>query len=339
MNSIINKTRRISSLFRYLTFHRILNLTLIFISYFKSFFGFYKLKNCDPYFISIESSNYCNLHCPECQVGIREKPLPGRTTFDFTHYKNIIDELKKTLIHVILYFQGEPFLNKKLYEMIRYAKKSNIYTSTSTNGQFLNNNNAREIVESGLNKLIISIDGYTQEVYETYRVGAKLEKTVEGIKLVVAWKEKLKSLTPLVEMQFLVLKTNEHQIKDMKKLAKLLKVDRMTFKTAQLYDFENGNILLPTKQKYARYQINKNGKYEIKSKLPNHCWRLWSGSVVNTNGEVLPCCFDKNSEHSYGNSMEKSFAENWHSKDATNFRKGILYNRKQNEICRNCTSK
>jgi radical SAM protein with 4Fe4S-binding SPASM domain len=289
--------------------------------------------------LSIETANYCNLHCPECPVGTGENPKTERSTFDLTLYRRLIDEQKSTLQHVILYFQGEPLINHQLHEFIHYAHQAKIYTSTSTNGQLLNKKNAKDLVESGLDKLIVSVDGSTQEAYASYRVGGKLQKTLDGIREIVYWKRELKSVTPLVEMQFIVLKTNEHQLADMKKLARELEVDRLTFKTAQLYDFKYGNKLLTSLNKYARYRKMKDETFEIKSKLPNHCWRLWSGAVVNAHGEVLPCCFDKGSDFSFGNVKDATFAASWHTKKASGFRDSILENRKQYEMCRNCTSK
>jgi radical SAM protein with 4Fe4S-binding SPASM domain len=253
-------------------------------------------------------------------------------------YKKLIKELKPTLLHVIFYFQGEPFLNKDLKDFVQYAHDAHIYTSTSTNGQFLTDKNAKEIVLSGLDKLIVSIDGTTQEVYEIYRAGGSLNKAIEGIKGIVAWKKELKSATPLVEIQFLVLKTNEHQMQEMKILVKSLGIDRLKFKTAQLYDFEYGNALMTSKRKYSRYIKKNDGKYHIKVKQPNRCWRLWSGSVVNTKGDVLPCCFDKKYDFSFGNIQESSFFSIWHSKKASDFRGKVLQNRKQFEMCKNCTS-
>ena len=225
----------------------------------------------------------------------------------------------------------------KLTEMIDYAHKSKIYTSTSTNGQFLTEKITKEIVLSKLDKIIVSIDGSTQEIYETYRVGGSLQKAITGIENIVKWKKELRSITPFIEIQFLVLSTNEHQMSEMKYLAKKLNVNRLTFKTAQLSNFENGNILLPTNDKYSRYKLLKDGKYHIKSNLSNHCWRMWSGAVINCNGDVLPCCFDKSSEHSFGNINNDSLSNNWNNKKASYFRGKILQNRKQFDICRNCT--
>lgn len=323
----------------YISFSRINNLFKLIISYFCSLLGFDVMSSRSPFFISIEASNYCNLHCPQCPVGIDKAPRPIPATFDEDNYKRLIDEQKSTLFHVIFYFQGEPFLHKSLSGLIKYAHDAHIYTSTSTNGHYLTDITAKDIVLSGLDKLIVSIDGSTQEVYELYRQGGNLQKALTGIKSVVAWKKELRSVTPLIEIQFIVFKTNEHQMNDMKILAKSLHADRLSFKSAQLCDVENGHELLTTLKKYARYEKMSNGKYEIKSSLPNHCRRLWGGAVVNTQGEVLPCCFDKGSEFSFGNVNNQSFAKNWHSASATSFRAKLLQNRKQFEMCRNCTSK
>lgn len=336
---ISDKITRLLVVVKYLTVRRFSNLLKLFVSYLFSTTGIQKRVGLFPFFIAVETSNYCNLHCPECPVGMRADSKIKPAYFNLEVFKKLIDEQKQTLLHVILYFQGEPFLNNQLSEFIEYAHNANIYTSTSTNGQFLNKKNAKDVVLSGLDRLIVSIDGATQEIYESYRVGGKLHKVLDGVTEVVYWKNELKSSTPLLEIQFIVFRTNEHQLFEMKKLAKSLGADRLTFKTAQLYDFENGNKFLTTIQKYSRYKLRRDGKYHIKGNQPNHCWRLWSGAVINANGEVLPCCFDKASDFSFGNINEKPFANIWHNKKASGFRGSILQNRKQYEICRNCTSK
>jgi radical SAM protein with 4Fe4S-binding SPASM domain len=338
MFQIKNKTKRLITLFSYLAISKIINGEKLILSYSLSRLGFQRINQRLPYYISIEASDFCNLHCPECPVGVTKKPKTDRTTFDFALYKKLIDDLSPKLLHAIIYFQGEPMLNNQLADFIRYAHASKIYTSTSTNGQFLTEKTAKEIVLSGLDKLIVSVDGTTQETYQSYRIGGDFQKVLNGIEEVVRWKNILKTATPLLEIQFLVLKTNEHQMHEMRLLAKKLKVDRLTFKTAQLYNFENGNVLMPTKSKYSRYRKNKSGKYEIKKRQSNHCWRMWSGAVVNAHGDVLPCCFDKGSEFSFGNIHENSFYDCWHNEKASGFRAKILQNRKQFEMCRNCTS-
>ena len=322
---------------RYFTFKKILNYLLSRLS-----FIFPNKKNAVlpsflPFFISVEVSNACNLHCPECPVGTNKYKDKILKQFDYEMYKDLMNEIKSTLLHVILYFQGEPLINKQLPDFIKYAHDLGIFTSTSTNGQLIDKGNSREIVLAGLDKIIVSIDGATQEIYEKYRVGGSLDKAIKSIEYINYWKKELKSSTPLVEIQFLVLKTNEHQMNEMRRLAKTLDVNRLKFKSAQIYDFENGNEFIPDKTKYSRYRKLKSGKFVIKGKRQNHCKRLWSGAVVNAFGEVLPCCYDKGSEFSFGNISENSFSAVWHNKKASGFRASILQNRKQHEICRNCT--
>lgn len=291
-----------------------------------------------PVFISLEPSNVCNLHCPECPVGVRtEKVRP--INIDLGLSKKLIDSLSETLTHVIFYFQGEPFMNAQFLELVKYARSKNILTSTSTNGQLINNERAKQIVESGLDRLIISIDGTTQETYEKYRVGGSLEKALQTVKDISAWKKALRKPYPFIEIQFIVMKHNEHQINEIKSLAKTLNADKLTLKTAQIYDFENGSDLIPTDNRYSRYQLSDSGKHQIKSSLKNSCKRLWNGAVVNSKGEILPCCFDKDGKYAFGNLNNDDFKGVWKGKSAENFRKNILSNRSQVDICRNCTEK
>ena len=333
------KLKYLFRLLRFLSFRKVFNYLQLYLSYRFSNSKLFFKTHLLPAFISVEPTNVCQLQCPECPVGLRHENLKNAFQLNETVFRKTIDELKSTLMHVIFYFQGEPLLNKNVSSYINYAHQNNIYTSTSTNAQALNTEFAKNLVLSGLDKLIISIDGSTQEAYEKYRVGGKLDKAIDGIKFVQDWKRKLKSVSPIIEIQFVVFKTNEHQLDDMRALAKELKVERLVFKTAQLYDFENGHPLLTSLEKYARYKLAKDGRYHIKSDLPNRCLRLWTGAVINSKGDLVPCCFDKDSEHSFGNISTESFAHTWHNKKASSFRTSILENRKQFEICRNCTSK
>ncbi len=239
--------------------------------------------------------------------------------------------------YLTFYFQGEPFINPQFLEMVRYASERKIYTATSTNAHFLHDDLARKTVESGLDRLIVSLDGTTQKVYESYRVNGKLDKVLEGTRNVLKWREELKSATPRVVFQFLVVRPNEHQIEEVKHLAEAMGVDEVVFKTAQLYDFENGNPLMPTIDKYARYRKGADGKYRIKNKLLNQCWRMWQGCVVTWDGLVVPCCFDKDATHRMGDLRASSLTKVWYGAPYQDFRQRILRSRSEIDICTNCT--
>lgn len=290
-----------------------------------------------PVSVSFEPTTSCNLRCPECPSGLRAFTRPtGMLQKDF--FRETIDDIHKDLLYLIFYFQGEPFLNREFLDMVKYASKKNIYTATSTNAHYLTDDVAKRTVESGLDRLIISIDGTTQDVYKQYRVGGNLDKVIEGAKNIVKWKKELKSKTPFVFFQFLVVKPNEHQINDIKKLAKEIGVDEVRFKTAQVYDYENDpNNLIPVNEKYSRYKKDKKGNYIAKNKLQNHCWKLHHANVITWDGLVVPCCFDKDATHRLGNLKTQSFKEVWHNDNYKQFRRELMTSRKNIDICANCS--
>ncbi len=289
-----------------------------------------------PMTISIEPTTACNLRCPECPSGLRIfSRETGNLKEDF--FRATIDDLYKDLIYLIFYFQGEPYINPKFLEMVKYASDKGIYTITSTNGHFLNDENARKTIESGLDRMIISVDGTTQEVYENYRKEGKLETVLQGARNVVKWKKELKSSTPHIIFQFLVVKPNEHQIPEIYKLAKEIGVDEVKLKTAQVYDYEQGNDLIPTIDKYSRYKQKEDGTYMVKNELLNHCWKLWHACVITWDGLVVPCCFDKDATHRLGDLKQLKFREVWKGESYQAFRTSLLKGRDQIDICTNCT--
>src|SRR5688572_8733589 len=289
-----------------------------------------------PVSIAFEPTTSCNLRCPECPSGLRSFTRPtGMLQADLFH--TIIDELAPTLQYLTFYFQGEPYLHPQFLEMVKYAAHKNIYTATSTNAHFLKDEHAKATVESSLDRLIISIDGTTQDTYQSYRVGGSLEKVIEGTQNILYWKKKLKSKTPHVVFQFLVVKPNEHQIPEVYKLAARLGVDQVGLKTAQIYDYENGSDLIPEQDAYSRYQKNGEGIYSIKNKMDNQCWKMWHSCVITWDGKVVPCCFDKDALHTLGTLTDKTFSEVWRSEAYRRFRASLLRSRSEIEICKNCT--
>jgi len=180
------------NLVSHLTPRRLWNLGAITGSYILSKWTGKNLHSGMPAAISFEPTTSCNLRCPECPSGLRSFTRPTGM-LDPKFFKKVIDEIHKELIYLVFYFQGEPYLNTSFLELVKYATGKGIYTATSTNAHYLNDDNARKTVESGLDRLIISIDGTTQETYESYRIGGQLNKVIEGAKEVVKWKKELKS--------------------------------------------------------------------------------------------------------------------------------------------------
>jgi radical SAM protein with 4Fe4S-binding SPASM domain len=328
--------RDITHLIGQLSWRRISNAGKVTGSYFLSKWTGKNLHRGMPFAISIEPTTSCNLRCPECPSGLRSFTRPTGM-LDPEFFKKVIDDIHRDLIYLVFYFQGEPYLHPQFLDLVAYAKSKKIYTATSTNAHYLNDEHAKRTVESGLDRLIISIDGTTQETYQQYRVGGNLEKVMEGTRNIIKWKKKLNSHTPHVIFQFLVVKPNEHQINDVKKLALETGVDEVALKTAQIYDFENGSDLIPDDLHYSRYEPAGNGKWRIKNEMDNHCWKLWHSCVITWDGKMVPCCFDKDAQHQMGDLKMQPFKSIWNSPGYHEFRSSVLRSRDEIEMCRNCT--
>lgn len=285
-----------------------------------------------PPALGIELTNNCNLRCPECLAGSgrmqRERGFMSRDLFAM-----IIPELKPYLFNINLYFQGEPMLHPAFFDFVSMAKGTRI--TVSTNGHFLTDENVEKIVSSGIKKIIVSLDGMDQQTYSAFRAGGDFSRVAEGIKKLV-YAIKRNKHGPEVEIQFLVNRMNEHQIREVKRFTRETGI-KLRLKSMQIISPDNHDKWLPAEEKYRRYFWNGN-EFRIKSRMVNRCLRLWLNPVITWDGHVLPCCFDKDASHSFGKIGTYSFREIWHGKSSYEFRKGLLSDRSATGICRNCTS-
>lgn len=285
-----------------------------------------------PVSVSTELTNICNLHCPECSSGSgRMQREPGY--MDIELFKKVIKELKPYLYNTNLYFQGEPMLHPLFFSFL--AITSNTHTTVSTNGHFLSEENSEKIVKSGLNKLIISLDGLDQETYSAYRIKGNVNTVIDGIKNITAARKRVNSSLK-IEIQCLVNKLNESQIPQIRDLADRVKA-KLRLKSMQITDRKDIESWLPLIGKFGRYKI-KDGEWVIKNSLPDRCARLWFNPVITWDGKVIPCCFDKDAEYILGDLKLDSFRDIWDGPKYRIFRKSILMGRNMIEICRNCSS-
>jgi radical SAM protein with 4Fe4S-binding SPASM domain len=289
-----------------------------------------------PTTATIEPTTLCNLKCPECPSGngqLRRR----KGNMEMKVYDHSIDQIKKTTLWLLLYFQGEPFLHPELFQMIEKARRNNLYTILSTNGHFLNATNCERIIQYGLNRIIISLDGTKEETYSRYRKNGDFHKVTEGIKQLAKAKKSMKARTPLIILQFLVFRHNQDQVKSIKKLGKSLGADSVQVKSAQIYNFREKTEKIPTKTRHSRYSFKGNNEPKLKSELKNKCRRLWYTTVITADGEIVPCCFDKQADYTMGNIMQNPFQKTWKNEAYNNFRKKVLTNRRAISICKNCT--
>ncbi len=320
-----------------LTFKRTLNAAKIYAAYAGSILWDNTFRPAYPVSLSVEPVAGCNLTCPQCPVGMKNLERP-EGQIDFSLFKKITDETAPYISAMILYFQGEPYMSKNFFKCVNYASHTkNIYTISSTNAHFLNEKNSQLTLKSGLDELIISLDGISKQTYTAYRKGGSLELVLENIQRFMSLRKAYSEAKPKVILQSLLLSSNLHEQDQLKNFAKSVGVDKYKAKKAQFYNYEKGNSLMPKDERYSRYKQDDKGNTKIKTKLRNRCKRLWDTAVITWDGEVLPCCFDKSAKYSFGNIREQSFKEINNNELARNFRKNLRKNRSAIKICRNCS--
>jgi radical SAM protein with 4Fe4S-binding SPASM domain len=289
-----------------------------------------------PVIAMIEPTRRCNLTCPMCPVG-NQTATHGQE-ISFEHFQKIISEVAPFLIHLTLHNYGESFLHHDIYAMIAHAKAEGIPdVNISTNGHFLD---ATHLIDSGLDEIMISLDGITQEIYAAYRRGGRIEKVIQNIRALVREKIKRQAEKPRVELQFIIMKHNQHQMEEFRLLAKDLAVDRVRFKTFNLQMSgsdvcDTGLEFLPIQRELTRYNDDQ-GRILKTSLQARRCKWPWERVVIQSDGQVVPCCNDFNGSYAMGNVFEQPFHDIWFGAKYNQFRKTMLKKWRGIPLCTDC---
>lgn len=231
-----------------------------------------------PCFLKIEPTSFCNLKCFGCRSGKPEDLVElSLGQMDFETFKHICNDLGKYLIEISFYLWGEPLLNKSLPRMISYASDLNISSVISTNLHFMNNRIASDLIKARLDRMIVAIDGMTQETYSSVRIGGHFDKVISNLEEFMATKSRLHSITPTVEWQFVRTSLNEHEVSLAKKRACELGVDYFTVIPDWGKRSPNEHVLARARSK------------ERKSRMKG-CFWLWFAMAIQWDGAVYPCC-------------------------------------------------
>ena len=270
---------------------------------------------------TIDTTNICQLKCPLCHTGLgtidRDKGI-----MHFETYTKTIDQIKDYCVWLSLYSWGEPFLNRRIHEFVAYAHQNRIATIMSTNlVKPLSPEMTENIIKSGLDVLIVSLDGVTQEVYEKYRVGGRLDRVLDNLRLLVQKKKELGYATPHVEWQFIVMRQNEHQMEEARRLATEIGVDSVIFKNV---DFPHG---MNDGKEAERWLPREHPDYlrddpfvKPYQEDGRRCWRLWRSAVVNWDGGLAPCCYLTDKSEDFGEVTVSSIKEIWNNETYTTAR-------------------
>jgi radical SAM protein with 4Fe4S-binding SPASM domain len=298
-----------------------------------------------PTKITIETGNVCNLRCPLCPTGTSETKVPkGMLTFD--RFKHIIGQLGPTTETLDFFDWGEPFLNKELLPMVTYTKKRfphvRVVISSNLNIPHFTEAAAAEVVQSGLDHLIMSVDGATQSVYATYRVGGQLETVLRNMRWLLKAKTALRVKHPTLVWNYLVFRHNEHEVEAARRLAAGIGVE---FTAGPMRTDCGEEIFLPLDERLKRdgSWIPKNPTYsqyshEALSRRVNDCAKPWKTTAINWDGYVVPCgsVYDCRT-YNFGNIFEQSFKDIWNGERYRSARRALAKGAAGTQtICETC---
>ena len=284
-----------------------------------------------PYNIVIEPTNVCNLQCPLCSTGIGAKTRT-KGILNLQNFRKMIEQIKDTCLQLSLQNWGEATLVNELPEMIKYAAENKIFTRLSTNFSInYKNNYIDKLAKSGLGRIVIDLDGTTQEIYEKYRKNGNLDTVLKNTKELIKIKKENNLKFPIIQTRMLVMKHNEHQIDEFKKISKQLEVDEMELGNIQLNPSTAKEEWLPNNPEfvYATY---------LREEKIQPCHWPWSGLTINWDGGVSPCCIIDDQDTDFGNIFEDKLEKIWNNEYYVSSR-SVFSNNKQltkNTICNIC---
>ena len=279
--------------------------------YRKQWYEYPKIKKLTdfPIHLDIEATTACNFACTMC---VRTEYVSNGTmwkieNFNFNKYKQIIDEGAKYGLKSLKYqYIGEPLINKKLVEMIKYAKSKGIVdVMFNTNASLLTEKKSREIISSGVDKIFFSFDSPYREKYNQIRVKGDYDLVLKNIKNFMRIKKEMKSDTPITRVQMVLMKENEKEFADFVKLFGPI-VDTVAYID------------------YLDHGIQKGDKTVVNIGSQNKkfcCPQLWQRMFVHPDGVVTPCCIDSDRELNMGNIKKNTVKEIWHNDKYQNMRK------------------
>ena len=294
-----------------------------------------------PILLNIEPTSACNLRCPLCPTGREELGRP--TCFmPLDMFKQCIDELGSTLMEIGVANYGEPMLHPDIFEMLAYAKAACPTVFMASNAHFLNEESARKLVESGLDRVWISFDGTDQATYETYRVRGDLEKVREGVTTLLAQRKALGRTNPYIELQFLVMKHNEDQMETFREQAKAIGADGCVIKPVSfnVADWDDADTretfgrFFPTLEEYQVYR-REGDDWKWKRDELDFCTAPWRTMTVLADGNIVPCCRDPHGHYVMGN-VADGVLNVWNGAKFQAFRKAMTEKRDSMPICRVC---
>ena len=297
-----------------------------------------------PEAIEVEVTTRCHLRCTMCEHTYWKEPSRDMS---FDEFKRVIDQFPK-LKWIGTTGIGSAFLNKDFVKMLRFLKGKDMFVELYDSFDLVDERIAEEIVDMGLDKIWISLDGATQEAYGQIRVGTSLAKVLKNLTTLMDIKERKRSPFPEVWFQVIVSKPN---IKEMPQIVELvhslIRGRRYNYATlifwTNILCFEEvrkmgtsipDGIRKEVTELARRYHMYTTWNENVlPTHSPSYCAR-WNAPFVLATGHIQPCCVinnanqrDHQKKYSFVNLFHDDFGAYWRSKEFRAFLKTLRSDR------------
>ena len=255
-----------------------------------------------PFYLVLESGNSCNLRCPLCPTTFRGNSLP-RGMLTLENARTILDRFP-ALLEVNFSLWGEPFLNKEIFDIVKYARGKKIRTSIQSNFSLpkFDEAMAQRLLDSDLCELSLSIDGATQETYEVYRRRGDFARVVRNIELLRRLQEQQNRRRPKITWKMVANRFNEHEIPAARAAADRLGLE---FLVVEIYTPSH------LKGEWKPTIDVEQAAVRTHSDRTPQCYQLWQVMTVNFNGDVFPCCSEWSPKDALGNVLREPVNAIW----------------------------
>jgi radical SAM protein with 4Fe4S-binding SPASM domain len=294
-----------------------------------------------PRSIFIEVTPLCNLRCVFCACYIKGEEVTRyrqNNYMSFDNFKKIIDRIAgKFNFQMNFTYSGEPLLNKDIFKMVSYLTDHGIPSKIYSNAMLLNPERAQEMLDSGLDRFIISFDSAVKETYEAIRIGGRFEQVVKNLRFLVTLRNQQSRSKPFIETQIIITNKNAHELETFKTLSKEIGVDNAYSKSLYIYRNTKDKDYVKKVESYflkgdiSRYEHTDNG-FILKDE--GECPEQQS-CVITVDGEVVMCCFDLQAKNSFGNATETPLTDIWDSHKYRKFRQEVMAPRGLS-LCHQC---
>jgi radical SAM protein with 4Fe4S-binding SPASM domain len=298
-------SRHLWSLLKHSTPRKIANLLLVEAEY--------RLRRTNvrghPYIIIVDPLNVCNLRCPLCPTGIDDLGRKGMQ-MSWETFTRVIDQAAPYAYEVNLHNWGESILHPHIFDMIEYSNSRNIATNLSVNLNRISEENIDRLITSGLEYLVVSIDGISNDIYIKYRVKGNLDTVLTNLETLIRRRTELGSSTPFIEWQFLLFKHNAHEVEKAREVALAMGVNKFRIISPGV-PFDSPDPAALRREWFIQDSADDEAGYW--KPLAKSCMYLYRSFTVNPDGKTAPCCIVYGNRNDFGDACVNEINEIWNN--------------------------